>query len=245
MAVVAISSEAGFAAAAALTGIAAAGTLAWAALSPESQLFGHTLIAPARREEFALTYDDGPNPAATPQLLEVLAKHNVRATFFMIGSFVRQCPSLVREVAAAGHVIGNHTMTHPWLAWQSDRRIHDELHGTSAALEDVLGTQVRYFRAPHGARRPFVLKTAREMGMVPVQWNAMGFDWRTIQARQIADHVERGVVRNQREGRGSNILLHDGGHLGLGAARMQSVLATDYLIERYTAAKFVTVDAWE
>src|SRR5205814_3684730 len=111
--------------------VAAGGTLAWAALSPGSQLFGRTLVAPARPDEIALTYDDGPNPAATPQLLEVLARHGVRATFFLIGRFVHECPTLTREIRAAGHLIGNHTMTHPWLAWQSEARIYEELRGTN------------------------------------------------------------------------------------------------------------------
>jgi peptidoglycan/xylan/chitin deacetylase (PgdA/CDA1 family) len=229
----------------AIATVAAGGTLAWAALSPESQLFGRTLIAPARPDEIALTYDDGPNPAATPQLLEVLAEHRVRATFFLIGGFVRQCPSLVREIAAAGHLIGNHTMTHPWLAWQTERRIREELQGASAAIEDVIGEPVRYFRAPHGARRPAVLKIAREMGMVPVQWNVICCDWNPIGIDGIFNRAVRGVERNRQHGRGTNIVLHDGGQTGLGAQRMDTVHATGRLIERYARMKFVTVDAWE
>ena len=142
---------------AAVSAIAAGGTLAYAALAPQSQLFGRTLIAGRDPTEIALTYDDGPNDAATMQLLEVLARHNVRATFFMIGRFVRQRPEIVRAVHAAGHLVGNHTMTHPWLAWQPDRIIRDELRGCNHALEDVLGAPVRYMRPPHGARRPAVL----------------------------------------------------------------------------------------
>ena len=99
--------------------VAAGGTLAYAALHPQSQLFGRTLIAGDDPSEIALTYDDGPNDAATMQLLEVLARHNVCASFFMIGGFVRQRPEIARAVHAAGHLVGNHTMTHPWLAWQS------------------------------------------------------------------------------------------------------------------------------
>lgn len=228
----------------ALAAAGVGGTLAWAALSPGSQLFGSTLVAPPCPDEIALTYDDGPNPAATPQLLEVLARHGVRATFFLIGGFVKQCPALTREIAQAGHLIGNHTMTHPWLAWQTKRRIHEELLGASAAIEDALGARVSWFRAPHGARRPLVLQVAREMGMTPVQWNAMGYDWRAITGDKIANHVHRSVERNRRSGRGSNVLLHDGGHLGLGASRLESVRATEQLIERYCASRFVTVDAW-
>jgi hypothetical protein len=98
---------------------AAAGVLTYAALSAQSQFFGPVLVASRNPNEIALTYDDGPNDIATERLLEVLARHEVRATFFLIGRFVRQRPQIARAIAAAGHLIGNHTMTHPWLAWQS------------------------------------------------------------------------------------------------------------------------------
>ena len=98
----------------------AVGGAAYATLYPDSQLLGPVLVAPRRPDQIALTFDDGPNPAATPWLLDVLARHEVRATFFLIGSSVRQEPRLAREIAAAGHVIGNHTMTHPWLSLQSE-----------------------------------------------------------------------------------------------------------------------------
>jgi len=227
-----------------LAAVAAGGTLAWAALSPESQIFGQTMVAPARPEEFALTFDDGPNPEATPQLLEVLAKAGVRATFFLIGGFVRQCPELVREIAAAGHLVGNHTMTHPWLAWQTERRIREELGGASAAIEDVLGEQVRYFRCPHGARRPVVLEVAHEMGMTPVQWNVICQDWLPVGVERILGHAVRGAERNRRRGVATNLVLHDGGQQGLGAPRMNTVRAVERLLERYAGMRFVGVDAW-
>jgi peptidoglycan/xylan/chitin deacetylase (PgdA/CDA1 family) len=213
-------------------------------LSPQSQIFGATLIAPARPREFALTYDDGPNPAATPALLELLAKHNVRATFFVIGSFVRQCPSLLREVRAAGHIVGNHTMTHPWLAWQSERRIREELSGTSAVIEDVLAEPVKFFRAPHGARRPVVLRAAREMGMTPVQWNLICGDWNPVGVDRLFGRMESGLARNSKRGMATNVVLHDGGHLGLNAERMHTVLATERFIAQHKELQFVGIDSW-
>jgi peptidoglycan-N-acetylglucosamine deacetylase len=224
---------------------AAAGTLAYAALSPQSQIFGPTLVAPARPREIALTYDDGPNPAVTPRLLDVLARHGVRATFFLIGRFVGLEPALVREIAAAGHLIGNHSMTHPWLSFVSDARVRQELRDCNAALEDTLGAPVRYFRAPHGARRPYVLRVARELGLVPVQWNIICGDWNPVGADVISARVVRGIERNQRSGRGSNIVFHDGGHLALNAPRLETIEATERLLQGYRAEKtFVTVDAW-
>jgi peptidoglycan/xylan/chitin deacetylase (PgdA/CDA1 family) len=235
-------------AAAALT---AAGVLAsgctYAALSAESQLFGKTLLAGSNPKEIALTFDDGPNDIVTERLLDVLAQHNVRATFFLIGRYVRERPQIARAIAASGHLIGNHTMTHPWLAWQSSARIHQELTGCNSVLEDTLGIPIRYFRAPHGARRPAVLGIARSLGLTPVQWNIIPKDWQPIGAEEIAARTVRGITRNQQHNRASNVVLHDGGQNGLGQPRLPTVEATRLLLQKYstqTGTKFVTVDAW-
>lgn len=226
---------------------AAAGICAYASIAPQSQLFGRTLVAGRNPAEFALTYDDGPNEPWTSQLLDLLARHQLRATFFLIGKYVRQRPDLVREIRDAGHLIGNHTVTHPWLAAQTPRRVREELAGCNAALEDVLGRPVRFFRPPHGSRRPDVLHAAQELGLTAVMWNAMGFDWRlNTTADQIAAHLEQGIARNRRHGRGSNLLLHDGGHLAFGTDRSRSVEATRIILERREPEniRYVTVDAW-
>jgi len=226
---------------------AVAGTLTYAALSAQSQLFGKILIAPRNPNEIALTYDDGPNDIVTERLLEILALHNVRASFFLIGNYVRQRPQIARAIAASGHLIGNHTMTHPWLAWQSAARIRQELTSCNAILEDTLGISIRYFRAPHGARRPAVLSIARSLGLKPVQWNILPKDWKPIGAEEIAARTVRAITRNQQQNRASNIVLHDGGQAGLGQPRLPTVEATELLLHKYapqTGTKFVTVDAW-
>ena len=187
-----------------------AGGCTYAALSAQSQIFGKVLIAGRNPNEIALTYDDGPNDEATQRLLEVLARHQVHATFFLIGRFVRQRPQLVREIAAAGHLIGNHSTTHPWLAWQSAARIREELSACNKALEDTLGAPVRFFRAPHGARRPYVLRAARELGLTPVQWNIIAGDWVPLDPAIIVSRVTRGITRNQSRGRaGGDVARHD------------------------------------
>jgi len=236
----------GIALTAAASAVAIGGTLAYAALYPESQLFGRTLIAGPDPAEIALTYDDGPNDAATLRLLDVLAHHSVRATFFMIGRFIRQRPEIARAVHAAGHLVGNHTMTHPWLAWQPDRVIRDELRGCNQALEDTLGASVRFLRPPHGARRPAVMRAARELGLVVVQWNVMGNDWAPIGPDRVLHKVQRGIEAARDRGRGANILLHDGFDQRMGADRSVTVDATDQLLTWQLAngSRFVTVDAW-
>jgi peptidoglycan-N-acetylglucosamine deacetylase len=229
------------------TATAAAGTITYAALSAQSQLFGKLLIAGPNPNEIALTYDDGPNDIATERLLDILARHNTRATFFLIGRYVRQRPQIARAIASAGHLIGNHTMTHPWLAWQSASRIREELTNCNAALEDTLGAPIRYLRAPHGARRPVVFRIARELGLTAVQWNLLPGDWKPIDANEIATRTIRGIERNQRQHRASNIVLHDGGQAGLGQPRMPTIEATDLLLQHYKKTPqthFVTVDAW-
>ena len=225
--------------------VAAAGTLTYAALTPGSQLFGRTLIAGHDPDQLALTFDDGPNPAITPQLLDLLAEHNVRATFFLIGAYVRQQPALTRRLAAAGHVVGNHTMTHPWLAWQSSARIRAELTGCNHAIEDATGQPVRLFRPPHGARRPAVLEIARDLGLTTVQWNLIANDWQPDPAATILARLERGIARNRRRGRASNIVLHDGSQHTPIANRLATVGATRQLLNLHAStARFVTPDAW-
>src|SRR5437762_4670197 len=116
--------------------VAAAG---YQAMAPTAQWYGRT-FARSRREskQLALTYDDGPNDPHTLRLLEVLAKHNVKATFFLIGGYVRQRTDIARELAAAGHTTGNHTSTHALLTLKSQAEIRRQLSDCRAALNDAI-----------------------------------------------------------------------------------------------------------
>src|ERR1700722_20424658 len=104
-----------------LTGLTAGGDM-YAAPSPTSQIFGRTLTAGSNPQEIALTFDDGPNDPYTPRLLDLLARHQVRATFFLMGSFIRQRPAIARDLLQAGHLLGNHTVSHPSLIWEGSGR---------------------------------------------------------------------------------------------------------------------------
>jgi len=223
----------------------AVGACAYAAMWPGSRIFGKALVAPKRPGELALTFDDGPNATWTPRLLEILARHQVRATFFLLGSHAEGKPELVRRIASAGHLIGNHSWSHPSLSRSSSGRIREELQRTEETLEQITGAPVRFFRPPFGARRPAVLRIARELGLMPVLWNAMTSDWSEPSAEIIVEHLAKKIDGLKRRGRAANVVLHDGNHRDANANREPSVTAAGMLIERYKAThRFVALDAW-
>jgi len=214
-----------------LAGVAAsAAALAagYQSMAPTGQCYGRTFTSlPRGTRQLALTYDDGPNDPHTLRLLEVLARHNVRATFFLIGRFVQQRPDIVREILKAGHIIGNHTFRHPLLTLKSATEVRKELTDCRSAIQELVGEPSNLFRPPFGGRRPAVLRIARGLGLEPVMWNVTGYDWNAPPAAVIERKVEK-----QMRG-GDVILLHDGGHKQIGADRSQTVLATDHLITRF------------
>jgi len=225
---------------AAILGAGAAGLVAasYQSMSPTGQWYGRTFCGLSRgTKQIALTYDDGPNDPHTLRLLEVLARHSVHATFFLIGRYVHQRPDVVREIAKAGHVIGNHTFTHPLLIFKGGVETRSEILKCRAALHDAIGEHSNLFRPPFGGRRPATLRIARKLGLEPIMWNVTGYDWNAPPA----EVIERKCVSQIRGG--DVILLHDGGHKQFGADRSQTVLATDHLVERYKAEGygFVTV----
>jgi peptidoglycan/xylan/chitin deacetylase (PgdA/CDA1 family) len=216
----------------AATATAALATAGYQSMAPTGQWYGRTFTGMSRgTKQLALSYDDGPNDPHTLRLLEVLAKHEVKATFFLIGRYVQQRPDLAREIVQAGHVVGNHTFTHPLLTFKSAAEIRQELSACRSALEDAVGASAtpisNLFRPPFGGRRPAVLRIARQLGLEPVMWNVTGYDWNTppsaVIEKQVASQIRGGDV----------ILLHDGGHQQMGADRSQTVLATDHLIAKY------------
>jgi peptidoglycan/xylan/chitin deacetylase (PgdA/CDA1 family) len=226
----------------ALTGAAVAGatvgSMYYQSMWPTARWFGPTFSGLERgTAQIALTYDDGPNDPDTLRLLEVLLKHQVHATFFLIGKYVQQRPDIVREIANAGHVIGNHSSTHPLLTFQSQSEIRKQLSDCRAALRDAAGEHSALFRPPFGGRRPAVLRIARKLGLEPIMWSVTGFDWKALSAAMIESKVSR-QIRG-----GDVVLLHDGGHLKMGTDRSQTVKATDYLLKRYRdqGYKFVTI----
>ncbi len=222
---------------------AAAVAAGYQSMAPTGQWYGRTFTGLAgESKQLALTYDDGPNDPHTLRLLEILVKHEVHATFFLIGRYVQQRPDIVREIVKAGHIVGNHTFTHPLLTLKSEAEIRRQLSDCRSALHDAIGgdhtgKSANLFRPPFGGRRPAVLRIARELGFEPVMWNVTGYDWNAPPAAVIEQKVAK-QIRG-----GDVILLHDGGHRQMGADRSQTVLATDHLIARYKSEgyEFVTI----
>src|SRR5215472_16166769 len=220
----------------ALTGLAAAAVASYAgyaSMAPQSQLYGRTLTRGRDPRRMALTFDDGPNDPHTLRLLDVLARRQAKATFFLIGKYVRRRPDIARAIKEAGHAVGNHTYNHPNLIFASPKRVRAELDDCRKALEDAIGPHQPLFRPPFGGRLPHVLATCRSMGLTPVMWSVTAYDWSAKSPGTIVDHVTRQV--NARNHGANIILLHDGGHLAFGADRSHTVEATRRLLEKYSA----------
>ena len=222
-------------------GVAAAAalvSLGYQSMAPTGQWFGKAFHGLARgSKQVALTFDDGPNDPHTLRLLDVLAQYDVRATFFLIGRYVRQRPDIVQEIMKRGHVVGNHTFTHPLLIFHSSSRIRAEILQCREAIRDAVGEHSNLFRPPWGGRRPGVFGIVRQLGLEPVMWNVTGYDWNAPSA----EYIEKKVTAKIRGG--SVVLLHDGSHAAFGADRSKTVTAVDRLVKRYKAEglEFVTV----
>ena len=155
----------------------------------------------------ALTFDDGPHPEQTPEVLRILRDNDITATFCLVGEMVRLYPELVREIADDGHRLCDHTVTHDTdLPDKPADVIEDEIGGTLAAIEDAVpGVDVPFYRAPGGNFAANVNKIAAEHDQVPLGWSIDPGDWRKPGARAIHDYVAEHVHP------GAIILLHDGG----------------------------------
>jgi peptidoglycan/xylan/chitin deacetylase (PgdA/CDA1 family) len=164
----------------------------------------HRRFATARREVW-LTIDDGPDPEDTPRILELLAAHHARATFFVIGENAARHPELIRSIAAAGHEVAHHTHTHPlatfWCA--SPTRVARELDAGLEALRPA-GVRPRRFRPPAGIKNLWLARALRTRGLTGVGWSARGLERRGGNEEVIAARATRGLAP------GAILLLHEG-----------------------------------
>ena len=183
--------------------LGSAGYAAHAVRGRSSDVFAPSVYHGDRsRAAVALTFDDGPSES-TPALLELLAEHKVRATFFMVGRNVRRCPAIARSVAARGHEIGNHTDSHPRLNFHGPEFIYRELALGQETIHANTGKTPRLFRAPYGVRWFGLRAAQRRLDLMGVMWTVIGRDWRWP-----AQRISRLLIN--RAANGAIICLHDG-----------------------------------
>jgi peptidoglycan-N-acetylglucosamine deacetylase len=227
-----------FAAGIAVGACAVAGAFAWGAFAPWSQLFGRTIRFTGDPYTLALTFDDGPNPSITPALLDLLERHEAKATFFLIGRYAAAEPALVSEMAARGHTVGNHTQTHPNLALLSPANLHKELQECNHAIARILGRRPLWMRPPFGARSPILNTIVRQRGGAGVvMWSKWARDWNPQPSAPVIQRLAR--VQG-----GDILLLHDGDHRVPRGDRHHTVDALAHWLPRWRDAglRFVTLD---
>ncbi len=187
--------------------LALIGGIAWAVVSPASQRLGPAgARAPHDRPEVALTFDDGPDPAATPALLDLLAERGAPATFFLVGERARAHPDLVRRIVAEGHLVANHSDRHALTTnFFGVARLRAELTACQETLTALAGAPPRYYRPPVGLMNHAVAPVCRALGLEVVGWSVRSLDTtrRTVEA--VLARVRRGLRP------GAIVLLHDGG----------------------------------
>ena len=215
------------AAAVVMTLLAAAGFLAWAIVSPRSQFFVRSVYE-LPGDAVAFTFDDGPDPESTPRVLELLARHDARATFFLVGSRAERHPDIVERIVAEGHAVGSHTFAHShFFHFFSPRAMRAEVERGIDAIAKITGAAPRLFRPPQGLRTPLLRDAMRSMkDLVCVTWTERGLDAMGRQKDAIVARLD-GEVRA-----GAILTLHDGKGLGGTQDRTPTVEALAVLLDR-------------
>ena len=185
---------------------AAAGFMSWAVRGRSSAVFGPSVWrGDPSRKAVALTFDDGPSES-TGQILDILARYNVPATFFQIGANVDRLPAVARAVAQAGHAIGNHSYSHPLFCFRPPGFLRRDLERAQETIERHAGVRPEWFRAPYGVRWFGMRRALRRLNLTGVMWTAIGYDW-SLKAEGIVARLAPGVAN------GAILCLHDGREL--------------------------------
>jgi peptidoglycan-N-acetylglucosamine deacetylase len=225
----------------AVLGLAAGAAVAGAAVAQAGP--GLTGFGPVRRLLFprlagggepshvALTFDDGPDPASTPQFAEVLASRGVKATFFMLGGMVERAPGLAAELAAAGHEIGVHGFEHRYLPTRTPAAARSDIRRAVDVIERVTGSRPRFFRPPYGVLSGPALLITNELGLTPVLWGAWGREWTP---GSTPDSVYSTLAKDL-EG-GVTVLLHDSGSVSPPGAWQAGLGALPLLLDHCETA---------
>ncbi|MEG4208548.1 polysaccharide deacetylase family protein [Microcoleus sp. S13_B4] len=157
----------------------------------------------SQHKAIALTFDDGPWPTTTTQILDILKENNIKATFFWVGRYLQTYPEIGKQVAQAGHAIGNHTWSHEYIKYNEDGAAR-EIDRTSSLIEELTGIQTSMFRPPGGILNNGLAAYAQKKNYAVVMWSADSFDWRSL-TESLMDNVMR------QANSGAIVLMHDGG----------------------------------
>lgn len=175
-----------------------------------------------------LTFDDGPDPEATPDLLRVLKRHGIKAVFFPVGIKIKDHPEIIKQIDQDGHIIGNHSFRHTW--WTNfliSKALNREIKTAQEAIETVIGKIPAYFRPPMGLTNPHLRRVLKVQGLSVVGWDIRPFDIGTSNGRVIKRILKK--IRN-----GSIILLHDSGRTAAELVRLIDALVTEIKARGFT-----------
>ena len=208
-------------------GISVVGGAVHGAFHRNSPLFGPALgKIESQGKVVALTFDDGPNPDATPRILDTLAEKGVRATFFVLGSHAERWPEIVRRISHDGHQLGNHGYFHRKLQFKSPFYVSRDIRLGIRAIKRAGAPAPKYFRAPHGFRSPWTTPIASSYGERTVGWSLGVWDSDRPGVEEIVRRTMEGVSP------GSIVLLHDGDGYNPDGDRMQTAAALPLIIDR-------------
>lgn len=175
---------------------------------PRSRLLGPNMLrlpeAAAKRGEIALTFDDGPDPEITPKVLDLLDRHQAKASFFCVGEKVSTHPDVAREIVRRGHSVENHSLRHSnYFGFFGLRGLHREVGAAQRAIATVTGQRPAFFRSPMGIRNPFLDPVIARLGLIYVTWTRRGFDTVAKDPQAVLARLSGNLAA------GDVLLLHD------------------------------------
>lgn len=182
----------------------------------------------SHHKAIALTFDDGPWPTTTTQILDILKKNNIKATFFWVGRYLQTYPELGKQVAASGHAIGNHTWNHQYIKYNEEGAAR-EIDRTSSLIEELTGVKTSMFRPPGGILNNGLAAYAQKKNYAVIMWSADSLDWRNA-TQSLMDNVMR------QANSGGIVLMHDGG-----GNRSRTVEALPEIIARLRKEGYIFV----
>ena len=224
----------------AFASLSVGGALLAMAVLPGNSFYGETIISGKvanGKKIVALTFDDGPYPPFTQNLLAVLEEKQVKATFFVVGNNASKYPKVVHQIAEQGHEVALHAGEHKDFLKLNSSELAGNISSGKKVLEELTGKPVKYMRPPHGFRDWAVMEATTDAGLKLVNWSFIPRDWTNPGAQVIADRVCKDVFS------GAIVLLHDGDAPSQTASREQTVEATALIIDelRKQGYNFVTV----